>query len=181
MFKRIKSKIDNHFTYLRFCHYQIHNVILPYASFLLAVIPLLLVFILADLQHLEQDLGLVITLRILLALISITMLFVCKIYWQKYLVLGEALVVSLIHIMLLFIGQIAMSQGDYYYQSGSILILIYLAGLSRMPFGYTVCIASFVFLSYLGVIFPDKLAHDPAAEIDFISIYAGMFIISIVS
>lgn len=181
MFKHAKAVKQNRFTYLRFSHYQIHQVMMPYSAFLLSVIPVLLLFIFADIQHFDEQLPVVIGVRVVLAIAAVLFLLILSRQYPQYLMIGEAILVMLVFFALVYIGKLALNNGDYNYQSGVMLVLVYIAALSRMTFKYALVFTTLMCISYGLVIFPVKYQFNPASELDNVSIFLSLYVITLMA
>ncbi|MCL1142434.1 sensor domain-containing diguanylate cyclase [Shewanella gaetbuli] len=181
MFDHLKDIRQSKFTNWRYAHYQIYQIMLPYSPFLLSVIPVYLLFIIADIDHLQQGLATVIAIRLMLSISAVVMLVVLIKYKPKYLAMGEMILVLGVYFSLIYIGDLAISQGDYYYQSGGILVFFYLAALSRMPFIISSIMATIMIVAYSVVLFPAKYQFNAAAEIDALSIHLALYLVTIMA
>ncbi|MBQ4891012.1 GGDEF domain-containing protein [Shewanella sp. MMG014] len=169
------------FSLLRFKHYHVHQVMLPYSGFLLSVIPIYLLFGLLDYQHITEHAWVATLSRVFLSILCIVVLITLRRYASKYLELAELFLVLTVYVSIITIGKLAMTQGNFDYQSGGVLVMVYIGALSRMPFKLSLFGLSLMLLSYLLVIAPDRIGQDYAEELDRISIFFAVFLISLVA
>ncbi len=168
------------FTQLRFRHYQIHHLLLPYALYTLCVIPIYLFFIVSDIHHIHVDLWLVITVKILLSLSCVLILLILRKRAPQYLELGEFILVFSVFASLTYVAQLAMIFGDEHYQSAGLLALVYVGSLSRMDFTKSFTLLTLMLLTHLVLISSVKLNQDFANAIDNLTLFIAVYFVAVV-
>ncbi|MCL1066950.1 GGDEF domain-containing protein [Shewanella olleyana] len=184
MFDYLKGATKIHrteYAYWRFKHFHINHVMLPYSGFVLSVIPIYLLFGYFDYQHLQADAWIATVTRFVFSFLCVALLLILKRYSPKHLDLAELTLVLCVYWSLTYIGQMAMEQGDFNYQSGGILVMAYIGALSRLPFKASLFGLSFMALCYVVMITPMRLEHDFAEEVDRLSIVIGIYFICLIA
>lgn len=184
MFDYLKGSAKIHrseYTFWRFKHFHIYQVMLPYSGFVLSVIPIYLLFGYFDYQHLQEDAWLATMTRLFFSFLCVALLLLLKRYSPKHLDLAELTLVLCVYWSLTYIGQMAMHGGDFNYQSGGILVMAYVGALSRLPFKASFIALTFMAICYVWMISPLRLEHDFAEEIDRLSIMSAIYIMCLIA
>ncbi|WP_282110758.1 GGDEF domain-containing protein [Shewanella algicola] len=168
------------FTQLRFRHYQIHHLLLPYALYTLSVIPIYLFFIVSDFHHIHVDLWLVITVKILLSLGCVLILLLLRNRAPQYLELGEFVLVFSVFASLTYVAQLAMIFGDEHYQSAGLLALVYVGSLSRMAFNKAFMLLTLMLLTHLALISSEKISQDFANAVDNLTLFIAVYFVAVI-
>lgn len=164
---------------MRYRHFYIHQVISPYSNYLMLAILVYLAFSLVDAEHLGEFTNEAILIRFTVSIISLTMLLVVRRKSAKYLELCELLLLQLVNLSIIWFGILAINNGDYNYQSGVIIVMVYIAAFSRMSFHFSLFTLIACLAGYLMWIYPPLLEFDRMRELDRISIIAGVFLMSL--
>ncbi|QBF82351.1 GGDEF domain-containing protein [Shewanella maritima] len=180
-FKRVSIQKRSHIGYQRFKHYQIYQVMLPYSNFVLSAVSIYLLFLVFDYQHLEDDFSTAVFIRTTLSALCFAMMLWFKRHKPKLLNFAEFSLILVVYWSILYIGQLAIDVGDFNYQLGGTLVLVYVGALSRLPFHYSFCALTAMLIIYLVMIAPERIAHDFDGEVDRISIMVGLFFIATIS
>ncbi|WP_394130445.1 GGDEF domain-containing protein [Shewanella maritima] len=165
----------------RFKHFHIHQVMLPYSNFILTAVVVYFLFIGFDFAHLDEHFEQAVLIRVVLSICCISAMLYFKKQNPKYLDVVELILICLIYWSLMYIGQLAMAQNDYNYQLGGVLVMAYVAALSRMPFAFSFISLSYMMLLYWLMIAPDRLAMNYDAEVDRLSIYFGLYCFGLIA
>lgn len=151
---------EHPFRRLRYRVFLDTHIYRPYAHFMYGAIVVFLFFTISDKLVLQQHADPVVFARIFLASSAAVLLYCASRYqWRCLPILEVALFISagfIVH----FAGAIALSIGNTNYQSGSILLMLYIGTFSRLSFGYSLT-------AIIGIILPYILYVHPAlAELE---------------
>lgn len=164
---------------LRYRHFIIHQVIFPYSNYLILAVLVYLAFSFIDQLHLGQHTKEAVIIRLSVSIMSVTLLLMLKRKGKHYLELGEVLLLQLVNVSIIWFGVLAISNGDYNYQSGVIVLMVYVAAFSRMSIRYSMFTLSTCLLGYLLWLYPALVEFDKMREIDRVSVIGGVFFMSL--
>ncbi|MGF1764151.1 GGDEF domain-containing protein [Aliivibrio kagoshimensis] len=164
---------------MRYRHFYIHQVISPYSNYLMLAVLVYLAFSVVDAVHLGEYTTEAILIRFTVSLISLVMLFIVKKKSAKYLEQCELILLQLVNISIVWFGVLAINNGDYNYQSGVIIVMVYIAAFSRMSFPFSLFTLFACLAGYLIWIYPPLLEFDRMRELDRVSIIGGVFLMSL--
>ncbi len=161
----------------RFKTYFDNEIYLPYVKSIYIPITIFFAFIVTDLIHFGAECIMPALLR---AIIVIAMWFsasYCIKYRPSSLQRLEAAFLIISALFLVYVGRFAIELGDFDYQGGIILVMIYVGTFSRMSARYSITALTFIFLSYIIGLSPSLYAAEPNHEIETISVYISAYIL----
>lgn len=167
----------NHFSELRFRHFVFLKIYKPYIHYTQFALVVYAAFAIFDYQTLGHDsLNIVIT-RFLFVIVAATSLHVSVKRESKYLEAIEMVFFIFAGWLVNLVGYIAIDLGNNNYQSGVMLIMLYLGTLSRMRFSLSLTSMVTILIPYLIFLYPRLLDMDYNKESDHISIVITTMII----
>ncbi|MGI2173341.1 GGDEF domain-containing protein [Shewanella ulleungensis] len=169
------------FTKLRYRHYQIHHLLLPYALYTLSVVPIYLFFIVSDIYHIQSYLWLVIGVKIFLSLACVCILLLLRHRAPHYLELGEFVLVFSVFSSFTYVAQYAMYLGHSHYQLAGLLVLVYVGALSRLGFSKAWLLLTLMLLTHVVLISSVKLSQDFVNGLDNLMIFLAVYFIAVVA
>ncbi|GLQ31330.1 GGDEF domain-containing protein [Litoribrevibacter albus] len=138
-------------------------------------------FILADSLIIPQLLDKSILLRSTIAIPGA--LFLCLLKWgphTRWQYIMATIVLCLINASIVFLGYWAAKQGQHYYQSGTLLVIMLGCTLARLPFMYALISTTLMILSY-GLIIGIPQASPPDIFMNNLFIFFGVAFFGLVS
>ncbi len=165
------------FSQLRFRHFFFNQIYKPYLRFTQFGILVYAIFAIFDYQTLSSDSHFVIWVRLAFVLLaSLVLHYLSKVGW-KHLEMTELLFFIFAGWIVNWVGYVAMLEGNNNYQSGVMLIMLYLSTLSRMRFSLALSAMVTILIPYMTFLYPTLLDTDYAKESDHISIVITTMII----
>lgn len=154
MFGSLLFTTEHPFRRLRYRVFLDTHIYRPYAHFMYGAIVVFLLFSISDKLVLQQYATPVVVARILLASSATVLLYCASRYqWRCLPILEVALFISaglIVH----FAGAIALNLGNTNYQSGCILLMLYIGTFSRLSFGYSLAAIIGIILPYILYVHP---------------------------
>lgn len=161
----------------RFKTYFDNEIYLPYVKSIYIPITIFFAFMITDFIHFGAECIIPALLR---AIIVIAMWFTasyCIKYKPSSLQQLEAAFLIISALFLVYVGRFAIELGDFDYQGGIIIVMIYVGTFSRLSASYSITALTFIFLSYIIGLSPYLYAAEPNHEIETISVYISAYIL----
>ena len=152
------------FQVLRYRVFLDSQIYQPYSRFMYGAITVFLLFSISDYLVLKQHGNIIVAARFLLASIAaLTLYFASKYRWRCLPLLEVSLFIwagLIVH----HSGIIALSIGNTDYQSGGILLMLYIGTFSRLSFGYSLVAITGIVLPYVLYLHPALALLSEAKE-----------------
>lgn len=165
------------FKKLRYQTYFNNEVYLPYAKFVYIPIAMFMVFAITDVVHFKEESYLPVILRISVCLAMIGSAFYCLNYKPRAFQFFEAVLLVFSSLFLVYVGRLAIDMGNYDYQGGILLVMVYAGTFSRMSARYSLAALFCSFLCYVLGLAPLLYEVDPHHEVESLSIHFSTFIL----
>ncbi len=163
----------------RFKTYFDNEIYLPYINFIYIPISIFCAFIVSDYVHFGKDGLAPIAYRFLLFLLMLAVARYCIKNRPNIFELVESAFLVISALFLAYVGRLAIELNNFDYQSGIILVMIYIGTFSRLSAKYSIVTLSFIFATYLIGLAPLLYAAEPEHEIATISIYLSVYVLII--
>lgn len=161
----------------RFKTYFDNEIYLPYINFIYIPISIFCAFIVTDYIHFGTKCVTPIILRILLFLMMMAVARYCIKNKPNILEFVESTFLVISSLFLVYVGRLAIDLGNFDYQGGIILVMIYIGTFSRLSAKYSITTLSFIFSAYLIGLSPLLYAAEPTHEIETISVYLSGYVL----
>ena len=161
----------------RFKTYFDNEIYLPYVNFIYLPITIFLAFIITDFIHFGDQCIMPIVLRVILSALMAGAAYYCINNRPNILQQLESLLLITSALFLVVVGRIAIGFGNYDYQGGVSLVMIYLGTFSRLSARYSLFTLTCILASYLIGLSPLLYAAEPAHELEIISIYLATYVL----
>ena len=161
----------------RFKTYFDNEIYLPYINFIYIPISIFCAFIVTDYIHFGTECITPIAFRIVLFLMMMVVARYCIKHRPNVLEFVESTFLVISSLFLVYVGRLAIDLGNFDYQGGIVLVMIYIGTFSRLSAKYSITTLSFIFAAYLIGLSPLLYAAEPAHEVETISIYVSAYIL----
>lgn len=161
----------------RFKTYFDNEIYLPYVNFIYLPITIFLAFVITDFIHFGDQCIMPIILRVVLAGMMAGAAYYCINHRPNVLQQLESVTLITSALFLVVVGRIAIGFGNYDYQGGVILVMIYIGTFSRLSARYSLITLTCILASYLIGLSPLLYAAEPAHELEIISIYLSTYVL----
>jgi len=165
------------FKKLRYQTYFNNEVYLPYAKFVYIPIAMFMAFAITDVIHFKEESYLPVTLRISMCLAMIGSALYCLNFKPRSFQFFEAILLIFSSLFLVYVGRLAIDIGNYDYQGGILLVMIYTGTFSRMSARYSLTALLCSFLCYALGLAPMLYDVDPHHEVESLSIHLSTFVL----
>ncbi|MGF1778089.1 diguanylate cyclase [Vibrio nomapromontoriensis] len=164
MFSFLHLTSTRPFQVLRYRVFLDSQIYQPYSRFMYGAIAVFLLFSISDLLVLQQHGHIIVAARFTLATVAaLSLYFASKNRWRGLPILEVSLFVC-VGLIVHHAGIIALSIGNTNYQSGGILLMLYIGTFSRLSFGYSLIAIAGVVLPYVLYLHPALVLLNEAKE-----------------